>query len=146
MSRLMIEVSETTATRLLNRSMDLQISVATLLEQISLEFSSKGEGLGGKKQEQLVDVEPEESKRATPGVVKDSEWLQVAVNRAKAVNPAGTKFSLRTLFTEEEWGLLPSPRVFGRMFREAIEPKYAERRGDDEDWGVAQYVRNATQG
>lgn len=49
MSRLMIEVSEHTAVRLLNKSMELQISVATLLEQFSLEFCSKGLGTGGNR-------------------------------------------------------------------------------------------------
>lgn len=136
MSKVMIEVTEQTAFRLLAKSTSQGVSIASLLERISLEMQTKAEEPSSplKASHQVIEEKP------TP--VRDSEWFQEAVKRVKE-QEAGSTFSLRTLFSPEEWDQLPSPRVFGRLFREAIEPTYATRDGDDEEWNIAKYVRNA---
>lgn len=136
MSKVMIEVTEQTAFRLLAKSASQGVSIASLLERVSLEMQAKAEEQSSplKASHQVIEEKP------TP--VRDSEWFQEAVKRVKE-QEAGSTFSLRTLFSPEEWDQLPSPRVFGRLFREAIEPTYATRDGDDEEWNIAKYVRNA---
>lgn len=136
MSKVMIEVTEQTAFRLLAKSTAQGVSIASLLESISLELQAKTE----QSSSPVSGSHHVTEEKPTP--VRDSEWFQEAVKRMKE-QEAGTTFSLRTLFSPEEWDQLPSPRVFGRLFREEIEPTYATRDGDDEEWNIAKYVRNA---
>jgi hypothetical protein len=53
-------------------------------------------------------------------LMTSDEGLAIAVARAQAKN-TGEEFTLEDLFSDDEWGQIPSRRVFGRQFRQAIE-------------------------
>jgi Domain of unknown function (DUF1413) len=55
-----------------------------------------------------------------PPLMTSEKGLAIALDRAKAKN-AGDEFTLEELFSDEEWSRIPSRRVFGRQFRQAIE-------------------------
>lgn len=134
----LIPISEATASRLLAKSQELQISLSALLEQVS-------KSLNGFTQASLPlpqqAVMPTSTSPRTRGVsVKDSPLLPEAVERAKRI-PAGQNFTLDTLFGEE-WEKLPSPNVFGRLFKELVEEAgIAKHVGGDKGVGMAKYVR-----
>jgi len=55
-----------------------------------------------------------------PKLMTSEKGLAIALARAKA-KTSGEEFTLENLFTEDEWGQIPSRRVFGRQFRQAVE-------------------------
>lgn len=138
MSNVLISVSEATAGRLILKSQELQVSLPTLLEQLS-------KSLDGLTQAPLPAPQQAAMPTNTPargrgGSVKDSPLLPEAVERAKRI-PAGQHFTLDTLFGDE-WEALPQPRVFGRLFKDLVEEAgVAKHVGDDKDVGMAKYVR-----
>lgn len=133
----LISVSETTAGRLILKSQELQVSLPTLLEQVSNSLDRLTQAPLPLPQQEAAQV-PAPAKRRTG--VKHSPQFAEAINRAKAV-PSGEVFTLAKLFVNE-WRTLPSPRVFGRLFRKAIERQgIARHAGDDKEVGMAKYVR-----
>jgi hypothetical protein len=55
-----------------------------------------------------------------PQLMTSEEGLAIALARAQAKN-TGEEFTLEDLFSDDEWDQIPSRRVFGRQFRQAIE-------------------------
>jgi Domain of unknown function (DUF1413) len=55
-----------------------------------------------------------------PLLMTSEKGLAIALARAKAKN-TGDEFTLEDLFSDDEWDQIPSRRVFGRQFRQAIE-------------------------
>lgn len=139
MSSVLFAVSEATAGRLILKSQELQVSVSTLLEQVSNALDSFVQApLSMPQQEPAQDPAPAPARRRTG--VKYTPQFAEALKRAKTV-PAGEEFTLAKLFVNE-WRTLPSPRVFGRLFRKAIERQgIAKHVGDDKEVGMAKYVR-----
>ena len=133
----LISVSEPTASRLLLKSQELQVSLPTLLEQVSNSLDRLVQAPLSVPQ-QAVAQPPVQAKRRAG--VKHSPQFAEAIKRAEAL-PSGEHFTLAKLFVNE-WKTLPSPRVFGRLFRVAIERRgIAKHVGDDRDVGMAKYVR-----
>lgn len=63
-----------------------------------------------------------------------------ALTRAKQT-PPGDEFSLAQLYPND-WHRIPSPRVFGRVFRDALERQgIAKHIGNDKNVGMAKYRR-----
>lgn len=56
----------------------------------------------------------------TPTPMNDQVALETALERARA-REVGNEFTLEDLFSDEEWDQIPARRVFGRVFRQAIE-------------------------
>jgi Domain of unknown function (DUF1413) len=55
-----------------------------------------------------------------PKLMSSQAGLDTALERAEA-KTTGEEFTLEDLFSDEEWDQIPSRRVFGRQFRQAIE-------------------------
>lgn len=55
-----------------------------------------------------------------PRLMTSEQGLAIALARAEAKN-VGEEFTLEDLFSDDEWDQIPSRRVFGRQFRQAIE-------------------------
>jgi hypothetical protein len=55
-----------------------------------------------------------------PLLMTSEKGLSIALARAKAKD-TGDEFTLEDLFSDDEWDQIPSRRVFGRQFRQAIE-------------------------
>jgi hypothetical protein len=86
-----------------------------LLHRLLAEASSANLGLEDhirKVLEGIIDM---------PERLAPSDMLQQAIERAKAKAP-GEEFTLQALFPNAaEWEQIPKPRVFGRVFRQALE-------------------------
>ncbi|WP_312938409.1 hypothetical protein [Stutzerimonas nitrititolerans] len=138
MNSVLISVSEVTAARLLNKAQQEQISVAGLLEKLSLSLTLDDQDIS----------DPgcvSQSERTTGrGSVSSSPWLDVFIDRVKKL-PSGTSFSVASVLAEE-WDQLPDRRALGRMISRRLRlEKLATRHGDYDAPGLpsmANYIRN----
>lgn len=147
MSQVSISIDEQIVLRFLNAAASENLSLASLLEKISLNLHVKQELSSIDSIDDAIELTDDATgdKKWASKKIKDSPWVDEAIERVKAIKP-GENFCLRTIFAKSEWKQLPSPRVFGRIFRDAIEPKYATRKGNHEVHGIANYERNQFQG
>lgn len=135
----LINVSEVTAGRLILKSQELQVSLATLLEQVSNSLDRLVQAPLSVPQQAAAPVAASAPSKGRVKVKKSPQFAE-AIKRAEAL-PPGEHFTLAKLFVNE-WNTVPSPRVFGRLFRVAIERRgTAKHVGDDRDVGMAKYVR-----
>lgn len=137
MSNVMISVSEVTAYRFLHKAQEEQVSVAVLMEQLSLTLANPQSKQAGDSSQVVQTLE---ERRSRMGSVRFSPWLDKAMERAMAL-PSGTEFSLGTLL-REHWDELPEQRVLGKVFRRRVEEaEVARRDGDWEELGMARMAR-----
>jgi len=147
MNSLMVPVPEAALGRFIKKSQELQISVPTLLEQVSHNLDSLLPGGEQESQQVTMQVSAVPATAPTPASVpqrrvriRQSPVLAEAIDRAKQLS-SGDEFSLFKLY-EHDWDRLPSPRVFGRVFRNVLERQgVAKYVGNDKDVGMAKYRR-----
>lgn len=140
MSDVLIPVSTAAAGRFITKSEALQMSLPAFMEQISNSLDLLLQTHQQAVAPSLDHLEVAAVKKVRKVPIKKSPILVEAVERAKSV-PTGEKFSLANLFIDD-WHLLPSPRVFGRMFKRAVESQgIAKHKGNDPTVGMARYVR-----
>lgn len=107
-------------------------------EGVCMELESDSDAVLQSKTAEQIKEYPK--LRPWRGPVKDHPLFAKAIELVKQ-EPVGNRFTLLTFFSEQ-WDEIPSPRVFGRLFKQEVVTKGLARHiDDDKTFGVAEYER-----